>query len=229
MHEVAEVVAAIRERTELPLIVDADTGFGNALNAQRTVRLFERMGAAAIQLEDQVMPKRCGHLQGKSLVPVGEMAGKIAAACDARANAETMIIARTDAVAVEGLSAALDRAEQYLAAGADMLFVEALRTREQMEQTVLHIGRRAPLLINMVEGGATPLMNSTQLEALGFAVVIFPGALVRAVARQSMDLLETLQRDGDTRQFASRMLSFQQLQELLGTSTLLQQGKRWER
>jgi 2-methylisocitrate lyase-like PEP mutase family enzyme len=228
MHEVAQIVAAIRERTELPLIVDADTGYGNALNAQRTVRLFERMGAAAIQLEDQVMPKRCGHLQGKAVVPVAEMAGKIAAACDARAHAETMIIARTDAVAVEGLGAALDRAEKYLAAGADMLFVEALQTREQMQQTVQRIGRRVPLLINMVEGGATPLTGSAQLEALGYSVVIFPGALVRAVARQAIDLLELLQREGDTHHFASRMLSFPQLQELLGTHTLLEQGKRWE-
>lgn len=228
MHEVAQTIAVIRERTDLPLIVDADTGFGNALNAQRTVRLFEHMGASAIQLEDQSMPKRCGHLQGKALVTVGEMEGKIGAACDARANADTMIIARTDAVQVEGLASALDRAERYLAAGADMLFVEALQTRDQMQQAAQRLGGRVPLLINMVEGGSTPITGAAELEALGYSVVIYPGALVRAFTRQAMDMLEVLRRDGDTHNFAARMLSFQALQELLETNKLLEEGKRWD-
>src|SRR5690606_34105864 len=125
MSEVAETVAVVRDRVKLPIIVDADTGFGNALNVQRTVRVFERMGANALQLEDQTMPKRCGHLDGKSLISLGEMAGKIRAACDARASEETLIIGRTDAIAVEGFEAAIERAEAYVQAGVDMLFIEA--------------------------------------------------------------------------------------------------------
>ncbi len=229
MSEVAETISVIRERTELPLIVDADTGFGNALNTYRTVRLFERMGAAGIQLEDQVMPKRCGHLRGKTLVAGAEMAGKIEAACAARANSDTMIIARTDAIAVEGFEAALERAERYVEAGADMLFIEALETREQMATAVGRFRARVPLLVNMVEGGDTPMTNARDLETLGFSVVIFPGALVRALTFQATDFLATLRRDGDTRGFAQRMMNFKGLQTLLGTDELLEQGKLWDK
>lgn len=229
MSEVAETISVIRERTDLPLIVDADTGFGNALNTYRTVKLFERMGAAGIQLEDQVMPKRCGHLRGKSLVPTTEMGGKIDAACSARTNASTMIIARTDAVAVEGFDAALARAEHYFQAGADMLFIEALRTGDQMQQAVHRFGGRVPLLVNMVEGGDTPMTNAADLQALGFSIVIFPGALVRALTRQATDFLAVLKRDGDTRGFADRMMNFPDLQALLGTDELLEQGQQWEK
>lgn len=228
MNEVAETISAIRERTSLPLIVDADTGFGNAVNTYRTMQLFERMGASAIQLEDQIMPKRCGHLRGKALVAATEMAGKIDAACSARIHRETMIIARTDALAVEGFEAALDRAELYAQAGADMLFIEALRTREQMEMAVARIDDRVPLLVNMVEGGDTPMASAAELEKLGFAVVIFPGAMVRALTFQAMQFLETLRRDGDTRGFADRMMNFPELQALLGTEEILEQGRRWE-
>jgi len=228
MSEVAETVSAIRERSSIPLIVDADTGFGNAVNTYRTVQLFERMGASAIQLEDQVMPKRCGHLRGKALVAASEMAGKIDAACSARVHRETMIIARTDALAVEGFDAALDRAELYAQAGADMLFIEALRTREQMEMAIARIEDKAPLLVNMVEGGDTPMASAAELEQLGFAVVIFPGAMVRALTFQAMQFLEALRRDGDTRGFADRMMNFPELQALLGTEEILEQGRRWE-
>lgn len=229
MSEVAETISVIRERTDLPLVVDADTGFGNALNTYRTVRLFERMGAAGIQLEDQVMPKRCGHLRGKTLVSGAEMAGKIEAACAARTHDDTMIIARTDAIAVEGFEAALDRAERYVAAGADMLFIEALETREQMETALHRFRSRVPLLVNMVEGGDTPMTNASDLEALGFSIVIFPGALVRALTFQATDFLATLRRDGDTRGFAKRMMDFRGLQALLGTDELLAQGKQWDK
>lgn len=228
MSEVAETISTIRERTDLPLIVDADTGFGNALNTYRTVRLFERVGAAGIQIEDQAMPKRCGHLRGKSLVSMAEMAGKVAAACAARADANTMIIARTDAVAVEGFESALERAERYLEAGADMLFIEALRTTQQMEQAARRFGSRVPLLANMVEGGDTPMTNAADLQALGFSVVIFPGALVRALTRQATEFLAVLKRDGDTRGFTDRMMNFAELQTLLGTQELIEQGKQWE-
>ena len=180
MTEVAEVLGRIRERVALPVIVDADTGFGNALNVQRVVRLFERAGATVIQLEDQSFPKRCGHLQGKSLISAGEMAGKVRAAVDARDRA--LIMARTDAIAVEGFDAALDRAERYLEAGADILFIEAPEDAAQMQAITARFAARVPLLANMVEGGRTPLAATDELSALGYRLVIFPGGLVRTLA-----------------------------------------------
>ena len=154
MSEVADTVARVRERVSLPVIVDADTGFGNALNVQRTVRVLERAGASALQIEDQNFPKRCGHLQGKALVPTAEMVGKLRAALDAREQA--LIVARTDAIAVEGFDAAVARAEAYLAAGADVLFVEAPEDLEQLKALGERFGGRVPLLANMIEGGRTP-------------------------------------------------------------------------
>jgi 2-methylisocitrate lyase-like PEP mutase family enzyme len=228
MSEVAQTIAVIRERTTIPLIVDADTGFGNALNTQRTVRLFERMGASGIQLEDQLAPKRCGHLDGKRLVSTGEMAGKLRAACDARSDRDTLIIARTDALAAEGLDAALDRAERYLEAGADLLFVEALQNEADMRSAAARFRNRAPLLVNMVEGGKTPIENTRVLEELGFAVVIYPGSLVRALSFAAIGLLGSLKRDGDTLQWSSRMLAFADLQKILGTDELLAAGRRYD-
>lgn len=228
MTEVAETLGAIRERVTLPLIVDADTGFGNALNVMRTVRLFERAGASAIQLEDQTLPKRCGHLDGKTLVSPGEMAGKIKAALDARSSDDTLIIARTDAVAVEGFDAALARAETYLAAGADILFVEALRTKEQMQQGLARIAGRAPMLANMVEGGKTPLLSAAELEVLGYGIVIFPGGLVRALTRTAIDYFANLKQSGSTNAFRDRMLDFDELNGVLGTQDYLALGKRYE-
>jgi 2-methylisocitrate lyase-like PEP mutase family enzyme len=225
--EVADVVTCIRERVTLPLIVDADTGFGNALNLQRTVQLFERAGASALQIEDQQFPKRCGHLTGKRVVPDDEMVGKIRAACDARRNPNTVIIARTDAVAIEGLDAALERAERYLEAGADVLFVEALPTLDAMSSTCGRFAGRAPVLANMVEGGRTPLRNVADLQRLGFAIAIFPGALVRAQTFAAEQLLAALSRDGATAALRDRMLDFPQLNELLGTADLLANAARY--
>ena len=180
----------MRERIALPIIADADNGFGNALNVQRTVRAFERAGADAIQLEDQTLPKRCGHLAGKSLVSQGEMVGKIKAACDARSAA--LIIARTDAIAVEGFERALERAHAYADAGADILFVEAPQDLAQMRETARSLGPRAPLLVNMIEGGRTPVLPAAELERLGFAIAIFPGGAVRAAARHLAAFYATL-------------------------------------
>jgi len=226
--EVESTIANIRDRVALPIIVDADTGFGNALNAQRTMRMFERAGASAIQLEDQRLPKRCGHLDGKTLVSAGEMAGKIRAALDARQNAETLIIARTDAVAVEGLEAALERADRYAEAGADVLFVEALRSDGQMKAAVSRFGGRLPLLANMVEGGKTPVLPASRLEALGFSIAIFPGGLVRALTFAGQEYFATLRRDGTTAAFRDRMLDFDALNAVLGTPEMLARGKRYE-
>ena len=197
--EVLDTLATIRERVALPVVVDADTGFGNALNVRRTVALFERAatgGALAIQLEDQTSPKRCGHLDGKSLVPTAEMTGKIRAALDARASSDTLVIARTDAVAVEGLAPALERAEAYREAGADVLFIEALRSPEDMRAATARFAGRAPLLANMVEGGKTPLLSAAELQSLGFSIVIFPGGLVRALSRAAGDYFASLKKSG---------------------------------
>ena len=149
--EMADTMALIADRIDVPVIIDADTGFGNALNAQRTMRVYERAGAAALQVEDQTYPKRCGHLKDKSLIPSAEMAGKIAAMADARASDETLIIARTDAIAVEGIDAAMARAEAYIEAGADALFIEAPRSGDELKLVGETFGKRIPLLANMVE------------------------------------------------------------------------------
>ncbi|NIA69936.1 isocitrate lyase/PEP mutase family protein [Pelagibius litoralis] len=228
MSEVADTIAVLRDRVAVPIVVDADNGFGNALNVQRTVRLFERMGAAALQLEDQTMPKRCGHLDGKSLITQAEMAGKIRAACDARASQETLIIGRSDAVAVEGFEAALERGEAYLEAGADMLFIEAPQSMAEIEAVVKRFAGRAPLMANMVEGGKTPAVDAAGLERLGFSFVIFPGGVVRALAATAQDYYGNLVASGSNAAFRDRMFDLGGLNEIIGTSELLARGKRYD-
>ncbi|MFQ5565727.1 MAG: oxaloacetate decarboxylase [Paracoccaceae bacterium] len=228
MTEVAETVAAIRDRIGIPLIVDADTGFGNALNVQRTVRMFERMGANALQIEDQTLPKRCGHLEGKTLVSAGEMRGKIAAALDSRVSDRTLIIARTDAIAVEGIEAALDRAESYVEAGADMLFVEAPQSRGHIDAIMARLKGKAPLMANMVEGGKTPLMAVDELEELGYAMVIFPGGAVRALAATARRYYASLLATGSNAAMGDAMLDFAALQELIGTGEMLARGRAYD-
>jgi 2-methylisocitrate lyase-like PEP mutase family enzyme len=226
--EMADTLALITERVQTPIIVDGDTGHGNALNAQRTIRLFERAGASAIQLEDQTFPKRCGHLSDKTVVPVGEMVGKIKAAVDARASDRTLVIARTDAVAVEGLDQALDRAARYAEAGADVLFIEAPQSRSDLAAIRNRFGDSRPLMANMVEGGRTPPLSAADLEALGFRLVIFPGGIVRAFARIAQDYYASLEKHGTNEVFRARMLDFDQLNTLLGTSAILQNAAQYE-
>ena len=228
MDEVAGVVSNIRERVDQPLIVDGDTGFGNALNVQRTIRVFERAGASAVQLEDQSLPKRCGHLDGKTLVSMAEMVGKIKAATDARHDADTLIIARTDAVAVEGYDAAVDRAHGYVEAGADVLFIEALRGDDQFSDAIEQFGGKIPLLVNMVEGGKTPMRPAAELEAMGYSIVIFPGALVRALAHAAGAYFDSLKTHGSTLSHQENMLDFTELNDLLGTADILESGKQYD-
>ncbi|MCW5773704.1 MAG: isocitrate lyase/phosphoenolpyruvate mutase family protein [Rhodospirillaceae bacterium] len=228
MDEVAETLLAIRERVAAPIIVDADTGFGNALNVRRTVKRFARAGADAIQLEDQTFPKRCGHLDEKRVVPAAEMVGKIKAALDARPSAETLIVARTDAVAIEGLAAGLDRAEAYREAGADVLFVEALRSDADLAAAAARFRGRAPLLANMVEGGKTPLKSAAELQALGFAIAIFPGGTVRCLARSLQDYYSSLAAHGTTAPFRDRMLDFDGLNAAIETPDMLALGRKYE-
>jgi 2-methylisocitrate lyase-like PEP mutase family enzyme len=226
--EVADTLARITERVALPVIVDGDTGFGNALNTQRTVRAFERAGAAMVQLEDQTFPKRCGHLDGKGVIPKAEMCGKLRAALDARHSADTLILARTDALAVEGFDAAMDRAEAYLACGVDALFIEALRTPEQMTAACERFAGRIPLLANMVEGGKTPVTAAGDLGRLGFRIVIFPGGTARAVAHTLQRYYGSLRQHETTAPERERMLDFNELNALIGTPELLQNAARYD-
>ena len=228
MTEVADTVSLIREKTNTTLIVDADTGYGNAINTQRTVKLFERNGASAIQLEDQSFPKRCGHLRDKSVIPTREMIGKLKAALDARQSSETLIIARTDAVASEGLELTLERLEKYLETGIDILFVDALTSTEQMRFTNERFRSRISLMANMVEGGKTPLMSASDLQKIGYSLVIFPGGYVRALAKTATRYFESLKKNGTTESFLEEMLNFNELQDLLGTNDILSKGKVYE-
>jgi 2-methylisocitrate lyase-like PEP mutase family enzyme len=227
MTEVVETLMLIRDRVATPLIVDADNGHGNALNMQRTMRLFERAGANALQVEDQSYPKRCGHLAEKRLVSATEMVGKIKAAVDARHSTETLVIARTDAVAVEGFPAAIERAQRYAEAGADVLFVEAPGSVAELRQTVAALTSRAPLMANMVEGGKTPVLSAKELEAIGFSLVIFPGGVVRAMAHAAQAFYATLQADGTTDAFRNRMFDFSQLNDVIGTPEMMARGKSY--
>ena len=226
--EVADTLARITERVQLPVIVDADTGFGNALNTQRTVREFERAGAAMIQLEDQTFPKRCGHLEGKGVIPVGEMCGKLRAALDARRSSDTLILARTDAVAVEGFEAAMERAERYLACGIDALFIEAVRTPEQMDAACARFAGRIPMLANMVEGGKTPVQSADELGRRGYRIVIFPGGTARAVAHTLQLYYGQLRAHGTTASMKGSMLDFDGLNAVIGTPELMARGRRYD-
>jgi 2-methylisocitrate lyase-like PEP mutase family enzyme len=209
------------------LVVDADTGYGNALNVSRTIRLFERAGANAIQLEDQEFPKRCGHLDDKTLVPADEMVGKIKAALDARQSRETLVIARTDAIAVEGFERAIARAVSYRDAGADILFVEAPKTRDELQRIPPAVSD-VPLMANMVEGGKTPTLAAADLEAIGFSLVIFPGAIVRALARTASEFYASLAAHGTSEPFLDRMYDFAALNAVIGTPEMIALGKGYE-
>ena len=228
VSEVHDTLAAVTDRIKIPIIVDADTGFGNALNVQRTIRNFERAGAAAIQIEDQSFPKRCGHLDGKVLIKTDEMVGKVKAAVDARKTSDTLIIARTDARAVEGLQEAIDRAHTYEEAGADILFIEAPRSVDELKVIRKSFHLNTPLLANMVEGGKTPVKTADDLKSLGFNIVIFPGGAVRAATFQLQEYYAGLLENGSNAEFSKRMHDFDSLNAGIGTPELLSIGKKYE-
>ncbi|MBL8837979.1 MAG: isocitrate lyase/phosphoenolpyruvate mutase family protein [Alphaproteobacteria bacterium] len=194
LPELAQHTAAIREAVDLPLIVDADTGFGNALNVRHTIRTLERAGASAIQLEDQVMPKRCGHFAGKEVVGAAEMAAKVRAAVDARRDPNLLIIARTDARAVEGFEAALERAGRYIDAGADVTFVEAPESVDEIDRIPRALA--VPQLINMVVGGKTPILDHASLKAKGYAIVLYANAALQGAVRGMQAALGALKTNG---------------------------------
>lgn len=225
--EMTDTMALIADRTDVPVIMDADTGFGNALNARRTMQSYERAGASALQVEDQTYPKKCGHLSDKSLISKQEMAGKIAAMADARRH-DTLIIARTDAIAVEGFDAAIDRAGSYIEAGADVLFIEAPRDRDELTKIAQTFKGRVPLLANMVEGGATPISSATTLQDMGFDIVIFPGGIVRALAKTAQEYYASLKQAGSNKPFSDRMHDFDGLNTAIGTPQMLALGKKFD-
>jgi 2-methylisocitrate lyase-like PEP mutase family enzyme len=214
LSELADTVEGVREAVALPIVVDADTGFGGPLNVRRTVQTLERRGANAIQLEDQTFPKRCGHFTGTEVIPVADMVAKLDAALDARADESLLIIARTDARQMLGLEAALERAALYREAGADVIFVEAPRTADELAE----IGRRidAPLVVNMVEGGATPQLSAGELSALGFAIVLYANAALRGAVHGMQAVLEHLKRTGSTAGALQQMIGWEERQRLVG-------------
>lgn len=225
MSQVTETIEIIRDRINLPLIVDGDTGFGNALNAAATVRAFERAGASVIQLEDQTSPKRCGHMAGKAVVSTAEMVGKVRAAVDARHH--TLISARTDAASVEGIDAALDRAEAYLEAGADLIFVEGPATLADTARVGAQFGGRVPLVHNLVEGGVTATKSGTELEAMGFTVALHPLLLLHGFAARAPGWLAHLQDERSTERLEPEIATLQQMNVIVGASALIADGARY--
>jgi 2,3-dimethylmalate lyase len=225
LTELAQHVAAIRENVSLPLIVDADTGFGNAVNVTRTIKVLERAGANAIQIEDQVFPKRCGHFADKSVIPAAEMVAKVKAALDARADPGLMIIARTDAIAVEGLDQALERAQRYGEAGADMIFVEGPRDRAEI--TRIASALQGPLLLNIVAGGVTPMLPRDELGRLGFAAVLYANAALQAAMRAMKDVLTELHATGVLDGAMARLMDFAERQEVVGKPDFDALGRRY--
>lgn len=226
MTEMVQKAAYICEAAGIPVIADGDTGYGNALNVIRTVKEYERAGVACIQMEDQVLPKRCGHMSGKALVSTSEMVGKIKAACDARTDENFMIMARTDAIAVEGLDAALERAHQYREAGADMLFIEAPPSVDDMKKLCKEFAG-VPLLANMVEGGKTPLFPASELQEMGYKVVIYPGAAARVISKAVTGLMTELQTKGSTKDYLDHMYIFGELNEILDLSKIRAEEKKY--
>jgi methylisocitrate lyase len=226
MNEMLENARNIVRVTSLPVICDADTGFGNAINMMRTVREFESAGLAGIQIEDQVMPKKCGHTEGKLLISKAEMVQKVKAAVEARQDPDFVLVVRTDAIAVNGIEDALDRALAYQEAGADVVFVEAPRTVEEMRRICRTI--RAPLLANMVEGGGkTPILPLQELKEMGYKLVIYPVSAHMAAIKAMQEVLAVLKQDGTTARFATQMVSFQEMFEVVGRSKFTALEKKY--
>jgi 2-methylisocitrate lyase-like PEP mutase family enzyme len=225
LDEIVARLETIVDAVAIPVIADADTGYGNALNAQRAVRAFERAGVAALHLEDQTFPKKCGHYDDKGLVPVAEMAQKLKAARDALTDPDFIVIARTDAIAVEGFAAALDRAGAYGEAGADVIFVEAPTSEEE----IAAVARRFPgwKLINMFQGGKTPLLPVARLEQLGYNIVIIPSDLQRAAIRAMQRALAAIARDGSTAAMTADMASFKEREAVVDTAGYIARDQRY--
>jgi 2,3-dimethylmalate lyase len=214
LTEYVNIARNIVQAVDLPFFVDGDTGHGNVTNVSRTVRVFENAGVAALFIEDQVFPKRCGHMEGKQIIPTAEMVAKVKAAVDARVDEDLVIMARTDAIAVYGIDDAIERANLYHEAGADLIFVEAPRSVEEMKRINKNVD--APTLAIQLEGGKTPLLTTKDLQEIGFNVVVYPNATVYATAWALKGLWETLKKEGTTRSFTDRMIGFDDFNTLVG-------------
>jgi 2-methylisocitrate lyase-like PEP mutase family enzyme len=218
MSEMADMYARLCDATALPILADGDTGYGNTINVARTVRSYERAGVAALFIEDQVAPKRCGHMEGKRVIPVAEMVAKLKAALDTRQDHDLVIMARTDARATEGLEAAIERAQIYREAGADLIFVEAPLTVDEMSQVCSQVP--APCMANNVEGGKTPLLSAETLQEIGYAVVAFPVAATYVVAHALARFYGALKSTGETTTLQKEMSSFSAFHEIVGLAGL---------
>ncbi|MEQ9329769.1 oxaloacetate decarboxylase [Thalassobaculum sp.] len=225
LTELVQTVEAIGEISSLPMVVDIDTGFGNAINTRRTVRLLERAGACGLQLEDQVFPKKCGHFDGKGVIPVGEMVSKVKAAVDSRDDENLLIMARTDARAIEGMDAAIERAQRYIEAGADLTFVEAPVSVEEMRAITRSLA--VPQVANMVVGGRTPLLPQAELAEIGFALVLYANTPLQAAMRAMSEVLGALRRDGGLDAVRDRLADFGERQRLVDKATYDALEKRY--
>ncbi len=224
--EMVDQAARIADAVDLPLIADADTGYGNALNVMRTVRAYERAGVAGMHIEDQDMPKRCGHFDAKQVIDTGEMVGKLKAALDARVDPDFIIIARTDARTVLGLEEAMARAHAFAEAGADVIFVESPLSEEELARIGSSIS--TPLLANMVETGKTPILPAQRLQELGFSLVIHPGAVGRFVSQQLKGFLARLKAEGSTLSQLDQMADFKTQNEIVGLEQMLALAERYK-
>ena len=224
MTEMAEHYARICDNVDIPVFGDGDTGFGNVTNVMRTVQRYEASGLAGMFIEDQVFPKRCGHMPGKQVVPTQEMVAKLQAALDARRDADFVIMARTDALAVYGIEEAIERMSIYSEVGADLLFVEAPESEDQMKQICSKLD--GPCLANNIEAGATPIFNAKQLEKIGYALMTHPLAVTYAIAHAITDLMEVIKRDGTTDAFRNRLTTFDEFNEIVGLTSLRQKEQK---
>jgi len=227
LTENTQFIGRTVEAVTIPVIADADTGYGNAINVIRTVREYEKTGVAGFHLEDQVSPKKCGHYEGKEVISRAEMVGKIKAAVDTRQDAEMVIIARSDARAIEGLEAAIDRVNAYLEAGADVGFVEAPQTVEELRIVGKRV--RGPALVNVFEGGKTPMLGAKELEEMGFRLGIYPSQTHRAAIRAAQRVLAAMKRDGDTSAVEAELATFQEREDAIGTARWRELEERYMR
>ncbi|HEY4820344.1 MAG TPA: oxaloacetate decarboxylase [Xanthobacteraceae bacterium] len=216
LTENVQFIGRTVEAVAIPVIADADTGYGNAINVIRTVREYEKTGVAGFHIEDQVSPKKCGHYEGKEVIGRAEMVGKIKAAVDTRRDADMVIIARSDARAIEGLEAAIDRVNAYLEAGADVGFVEAPQTVDELRVVGQKV--RGPALVNVFEGGKTPMLGATELDEMGFRLGIYPSQTHRAAIRAAQRVLAAMKRDGDTSAIEAELATFQDREDAVGTA-----------
>ena len=214
MTEMADCLRNISDVVDIPVFADGDTGYGNVTNVRHTVRAFEKAGVAALFIEDQVFPKRCGHMEGKQIIPTLDMVAKIKAAVDARVDEDLVIMARTDAVATHSVNEAIERANIYRDAGADLILVEAVTSVEQMKRTNENI--HAPTMANMVEGGKTPILTVKELQDVGYSVVCIPNATVYATAWALKGLWSELKKEGTTRNWMDKMIYFDDFNKLVG-------------